>query len=97
MENQVMRSILLAAAAVLTLSSGNAFALRWNSAPSISHDSGQTVLTPRGPIVTTGRLGQMQTTTMPGVGGQGLLMDNGNGTGTLIGSNGTITSVQIPR
>jgi len=32
----------------------------------------------------------MMTTTLPG-GGQGILMQNGNGTSTLIGSNGTST------
>ncbi len=91
-----MNKIVLAAVAALSLSAGPAFALRFDSAPSISRDSGQPVFTPRGPVMTTGRVGRMQTTTLPGGAGQGLLMNNGNGTGTLIGPNG-ITSVQIPR
>jgi hypothetical protein len=45
---------------------------------------GQFFLTPRGAGVVTGRAGSMATTTIPGSGGQGLLMNNGNGTSTLM-------------
>ena len=48
-----------------------------------SHEStaGQSVFTSRGPAFVTGHLGSMETTTLPGNGGEGLLMNNGNGTG----------------
>ena len=60
-------------------------------------DRGESVLTGRGQVVTTGRDGQFQTTTMPGGGGQGILMNNANGTSTLIGPNGAVTTLATPR
>lgn len=60
-------------------------------------DRGQSVLTGRGQVVTTGREGGFQTTTLPGGGGQGILMNNANGTSTLIGSNGAVTTLLTPR
>jgi hypothetical protein len=59
---------------------------------------GQSIMTPRGPIVTTGRAGAFTTTTLPrGQGGQGLLLDNGNGTSTLVGPRGRAETVATPR
>jgi hypothetical protein len=57
----------------------------------------QTVATPRGPVVTTGTIGDMQTTTLPRAAGQGLLINNGNGTSTLIGQGGTVMTVPTPK
>jgi hypothetical protein len=62
-----------------------------------SFDRGQSVLTGRGQVVTTGHVGQLQTTTLPGGGGQGILMNNANGTSTLIGANGAVTTLSTPR
>jgi hypothetical protein len=60
-------------------------------------DFGHTIITPRGPIVTTGRAGSFTTTTLPRRAGQGLLFPNGNGTSTLIGPRGSVTTVPTPR
>ena len=58
--------------------------------------AGQTFFTSRGAAVTTGRVGNMQTTILPG-GGVGLLMNNGNGTSTLTGPGGIVTTGPTPR
>ncbi len=92
-----MKNLMLAAVAVVSLSTGNAFAFQPTTAFSHSRDSGQTFLAPHGTIITTGRVGQLQTTTLPGSAGQGLLVNNGNGMGTIVSPNGAITSVQIPQ
>jgi hypothetical protein len=57
----------------------------------------QTINTVRGPLFTTGTVGNMQTTTLLGGAGQGLLVNNGNGTSTLIGQGGIVTTVPTPR
>jgi hypothetical protein len=90
-----MKRYLPIALAILGLSAGPSFALGLHFGT--SGDVGQMVMTPRGPIVTTGRVGRMQTTTLPGSGGEGLLMDNGNGTSTLIVPHGAPQMVQTPR
>jgi len=93
-----MKKYLPIAAAILSLSAGPAFALGFNSGTSGGLDQGQTLMMPRGgPIVTTGRIGQMQTTTLPGSAGQGLLMNNGNGTSTLIMPGGMPETLATPR
>jgi hypothetical protein len=66
------------------------------------HDSqgstaGQSAFTMRGPAFVTGHLGSMETTTLPGSSGQGLLMNNGNGTSTLIVPGGIPQTVATPR
>jgi hypothetical protein len=58
---------------------------------------GQSVVTSRGPAFVTGHLGSMETTTIPGSGGQGFLMNNGNGTSTLIVPGGIPQTVATPR
>jgi hypothetical protein len=58
---------------------------------------GQSIITSRGPAFVTGNLGSLQTTTLPGSGGQGLLMNNGNGTSTLIVPGGLPQTVATPR
>jgi len=59
--------------------------------------TGQSVMTGRGPAVITGSLGSMNTTTLPGSGGVGLLMNNDNGTSTLIVPGGLPQVVATPR
>jgi hypothetical protein len=59
--------------------------------------TGQSVLTSRGPAFVTGHVGSWETTTLPGSGGQGLLMNNGNGTSTLIVPGGMPQTVGTPR
>lgn len=60
---------------------------------------GQTVPTPGGPATVTGGNGGFRTTTPPGGvgGGQGVLIPNGNGTSTLIGPDGSVTTVPTPK
>jgi hypothetical protein len=58
---------------------------------------GQSVITSRGPAFVTGNFGSMQTTTLPGSGGQGFLTNNGNGTSTLIVPGGLPQTVATPR
>jgi hypothetical protein len=104
-----MKTLLLAtAAAVLSLSAGTSFGQSLNSTAGGSlnggliggvptaPEAGQTVFTPRGPVFTTGHVGGAQTTTLPGGAGQGILMNNGNGTSTLTGPGGMVTVVPTP-
>ena len=58
---------------------------------------GQSFLTSRGPALITGNLGSFQTTTIPGSGGEGFLMNNGNGTSTLLTPGGLPQTVATPR
>jgi hypothetical protein len=66
------------------------------SAPQVA-SPGQFFTTPRGTGVVTGQVGSMATTTVPGSGRQGLLMNNGNGTSTLIVPGGAPDIVVTPR
>jgi hypothetical protein len=52
--------------------------------------------TQNGPAVTGGGGTGYQTTTTPG-GGSAIIVPNGNGTSTVIHSNGTIETVPTPR
>lgn len=58
---------------------------------------GQSLFTARGPAIVTGHIGSTETTTVPGSGGQGLLMNNGNGTSTLVVPGGMPQTVETPR
>jgi len=58
---------------------------------------GQSVFTPRGPAIVTGNIGSMETTTLPGSAAPGLIMNNGNGTSTLIVPGGTPQVFATPR
>jgi hypothetical protein len=58
---------------------------------------GQSVLTSRGPALVTGRIGSMATTMLPGTSGQGLLMNNGNGSSMLLVPGRVPESVITPR
>lgn len=53
--------------------------------------------TSRGPAYITGNFGSLQTTTLPGNAGQGLLMNNGNGTSTLVAPGSLPQVVATPR
>ena len=98
-------SLLITAAAILSLSAGTSFAQSLNSPAGSSLNggiaaaprAGQAVFTPRGPAFTTGSVGRMQTTTLSGGAGQGLLTNNGNGTSTLIAPGGIVTTIPTPR
>jgi hypothetical protein len=93
---------LMTMAAILSLSAGTAFAQSYKTLAtplgggSAAH-AGQGVVTPRGPAFTTGQVGNMQATTLPGGAGEGFLVNNGNGTSTLTGPGGVATSVPTPR
>jgi len=58
---------------------------------------GQFFMTPHGTGVVTGQAGSMATTTVPGGGGQGLLINNGNGTSTLMVPGNAPQTVVTPR
>ena len=75
---------------------GSAFASGIDS-PQTGPTAGQSVFTSRGPAFVTGNLGSLATTTLPGSGGQGFLMNNGNGTSTLIVPGGIPQTVATPR
>ena len=66
-------------------------------AGSPNRGAGQTVFTSHGPVITTGGAGSYQTTTPARGAGQGQLMNNGNGTSTLTGPGGAVTTVPTPR
>jgi hypothetical protein len=92
---------LMALATVLSLSAGSSFAQSYKTlATPLNGDAphaGQAVVTPLGPIFTSGQFGNVQTTPLPGGAGEGFLIDNGNGTSTLTGPGGTVTVVPNPK
>jgi hypothetical protein len=105
----LMQKLLLATAAVLSLGAGTPlYAAGYSPNGGVLNGgvlnggafhggAGQSVVTGGGRTVfTTGRVGNMQTTTLPGGAGQGMLMNNGNGTSTLIGP-GTFSTMPTPR
>jgi hypothetical protein len=57
---------------------------------------GQVFQTPGGPVVSNPGSNGIQTFTSP-KGGQGIVIPNGNGTSTLIGPDGSVTTVPNPR
>ncbi len=61
-------------------------------APPSRGSTGQIIQTPSGPAVTTGGGPGYQTTTTPG-GGQSIIVPNGNGTSTVIHSDGRIETI----
>ena len=58
--------------------------------------TGQVVQTPGGPSVTTGGTSAFKTLTMPN-GQTGIVVPNGNGTSTVIMSNGQVQTVPTPK
>jgi hypothetical protein len=90
----LLRPSAIIAVALLVGLSGQASARGMGAQGSMA---GQSFVTSRGSAFVTGNLGSMQTTTIPGSGGQGLLMNNGNGTSTLITTGGLPQTVTTPR
>ena len=66
------------------------------AAPPPRSSTGQVIQTPGGPNVTTGGGPGYQTTTTPG-GGQAIVVPNGNGTSTVIHSDGKIETIPTPK
>jgi hypothetical protein len=64
---------------------------------SSSLSRGQSIITSRGPAFVTGNAGSMATIALPGGGGQGFLMNNGNGSSTLIAPGTAPQTVFTPR
>jgi hypothetical protein len=87
-----MNTVLLTACTVLALSSVAAVA----QTPS-PNSSGQTLFTPQGPVYATGPATGYQTAILPGGGGDGVLINNGNGTSTLFNPDGAISTVPSAR
>jgi hypothetical protein len=67
-----------------------------NTTPPAPNPGGQIVQTPQGPGVTTGGTSGYQTLTTPG-GGTAIVVPNGNGTSTIIHSDGRIETVPTPK
>jgi hypothetical protein len=67
-----------------------------NPTPPARSPAGQVLPTQRGPVVTNGGTSGYQTTTTPG-GGSAIVVPNGNGTSTIIHSDGRIETVPTPR
>jgi hypothetical protein len=66
------------------------------AAPPAPGSAGKVIQTPGGPNVTTGGGPGYQTTTTPG-GGQAIVVPNGNGTSTVIHSDGRIETIPTPK
>ena len=64
--------------------------------PPARNPAGQVYTTPQGPAVTGGGTSGYQTITPPG-GGSAIVVPNGNGTSTIIHSDGRIETVPTPR
>ena len=95
-----MKRSLFVAATILSVAVGASYAEAqpFGSSSGGMHfgsDAGHAVLTGRSQVVTSGRVGNTYTTTLPG-GGVGFLMNNGNGTSTLVGGGAT-TTIPTPR
>lgn len=67
-----------------------------STTPPPKNPAGQVYQTPGGPVVTNGGTTGYQTTTTPG-GGSAIIVPNGNGTSTIIHSDGRIETVPTPR
>ncbi len=67
-----------------------------NTTPPARNPAGQVYTTPQGPGVTSGGTSGYQTLTTPG-GGSAIVVPNGNGTSTIIHSDGRIETVPTPK
>ncbi|HUB49724.1 MAG TPA: hypothetical protein VMB73_32535 [Acetobacteraceae bacterium] len=97
-----MRSaMVLAGAGAMLLLGGSAWAAPSFGTPATPFSSaprlGDTVMTPRGFGTVTGDMGSMGMVTIPGAAGQGMLMNNGNGTSTLLVPNGPPETLPTPQ
>ena len=108
LERRIMpRAVAVAAMALLAGAGVQAWA--WGAEPyaasatqvallgASSPSTGQSVITPRGPAFVTGHVGSMDTVTLPGTGGPGFLMNNGNGSSTLFAPGSVPQTVISPR
>jgi hypothetical protein len=66
------------------------------AAPPAREPGGRIIQTPSGQVITNGGTPNYQTTTTPG-GGSAIVVPNGNGTSTIIHSDGRIETVPTPR
>ena len=66
-----------------------------SSAPPVPNRAGRVVQTPRSTGVTSGGTSGYQTLTTPE--GSAVVVPNGNGTSTVIHSNGTVETIPTPR
>lgn len=64
--------------------------------PAQQDQTGRVIQTPSGPNVITGGTNNYQTTTTPG-GGQSIVVPNGNGTSTVIHSDGRVETIPSPK
>jgi hypothetical protein len=72
-------------------------ALARGSEPAAYGVTNAALLTSRGPAMVTGHIGSMETTMLPGSGGQGMLMNNGNGSSMLLAPGHAPEMVITPR
>jgi hypothetical protein len=91
-----MKVLLLTTIIMFGLATAGADARELFGEGAMTPDAGQFVHSRSGSIITTGRIGALQTTTLPTGAGVGVMMNNGNGTNTVFGSNGTITTLPTP-
>jgi hypothetical protein len=93
--------IFLAAAGALLMAGGRAWAAPSFETPvapfSAAPRLGAPVMTSGGLGVVTGDMGSTGIVTVPGQAGQGLLLNNGNGTSTLLDPNGPEQTVATPQ
>lgn len=73
--------------------SASAIQVQFTGSSSIGHS----IVTSRGPAFVTGRVGSMDSVTLPGSGAQGFLTNNGNGSSTLFTPGGVPQTVFTPR
>ncbi len=88
-----MLRLLLAVITVMSMMAGVVAAQTPPSSPSV----GSSVTTSRGSGVVTGTRGSTATTTVPGSGSQGLLMNNGNGTSLMTVPGQPSQTIATPR
>ncbi|MEJ0020582.1 MAG: hypothetical protein WDN25_29340 [Acetobacteraceae bacterium] len=87
-------AMLLAAPA--TASAAPSYATTVTPFSSMPH-MGVSAATRRGVGVMTGSIGSTEITSLPGSGGEGLLMNNGNGTSTFLGGDRLPQTVATPQ
>jgi hypothetical protein len=99
LDSRIMpRAIAVAALALLAAAVVQASALGAEPyAASTTPSMGQSVIMSRGPAFITGHVGSMDTITLPGSGVQGFLMNNGNGSSTLVAPGSVPQTVISPR
>jgi hypothetical protein len=100
-ELKMRRLMALASLGMLLVPPAEAWAAPSYATPvvplSASPPVGASVATPGGFGVVTGGFGSTAITSLPGSGGEGLLMNNGNGTSTLMVPGGPPETMATPR